>query len=111
VWLTAATYDWSVYEIPRVKAALEGTWVAGNYYGDMADGHIVLAPLGKNVSEETRALIAEKTKEVVGNSGVMFKGPLKDNTGKEILADGVQATYEQLMAMDYLVEGIDGKVG
>jgi len=111
VWLSAATYDWSVYEIPRVKAALEGTWVAGNYYGDMADGHIVLAPLGKSVSEETRALIAEKTKEVVGNSGVMFKGPLKDNTGKEILADGVQATYEQLMAMDYLVEGIDGKVG
>ncbi|MFM8389670.1 MAG: BMP family ABC transporter substrate-binding protein [Actinomycetota bacterium] len=111
VWLSAATYDWSVYEIPRVKAALEGTWVAGNYYGDMADGHIVLAPLGKSVSEETRALIAEKTKEVVGNSGVMFTGPLKDNTGKEILADGVQATYEQLMAMDYLVEGIDGKVG
>ena len=110
VWLSAATYDWSVYEIPRVKAALEGTWVAGNYYGDMADGHIVLAPLGKSVSEETRALIAEKTKEVVGNSGVMFKGPLKDNTGKEILADGVQATYEQLMVMDYLVEGIDGNI-
>jgi hypothetical protein len=76
----------------------------------MADGHIVLAPLGKNVSEETRALIAEKTAEVVANSGVMFKGPLKDNTGKEILADGVQATYEELMAMNYLVEGIDGSV-
>ncbi|MFZ9696500.1 MAG: BMP family ABC transporter substrate-binding protein [Ilumatobacteraceae bacterium] len=110
VWLSAATYNWAVYEIPRVKAALEGTWVAGNYYGDMADGHIVLAPLGKSVSEETRALIAEKTAEVVANSGVMFKGPLKDNTGKEILADGVQATYEELMAMNYLVEGIDGSV-
>jgi basic membrane lipoprotein Med (substrate-binding protein (PBP1-ABC) superfamily) len=110
IWLSAATYDWSVYEIPRVKAALEGTWVAGNYYGDMADGHIVLAPLGNIVTEETRALIAEKTKVVVGNSGVMFTGPLKDNKGNEILADGVQATYGELMEMNYLVEGINGEI-
>ena len=110
VWLSAATYNWGTYEVPRVKAALDGTWVAGNYYGDMADGHIVLAPLGKTVSAETRALIAEKTKEVVANSGVMFKGPLKDNTGKQVLADGEQATYEQLMAMNFLVEGIDGSI-
>ncbi|MGA1509482.1 MAG: BMP family ABC transporter substrate-binding protein, partial [Ilumatobacteraceae bacterium] len=41
IWLSAATYDWSVYEIPRVRAVLEGNWIAGNYYGDMADGHIV----------------------------------------------------------------------
>jgi basic membrane lipoprotein Med (substrate-binding protein (PBP1-ABC) superfamily) len=110
VWLSAATYDWSVYEIPRVKAALEGTWVAGNYYGDMADGHIVLAPIGKIVSDETKALIAEKQAVVVGNSGVMFSGPLKDNKGNEILAEGVQATYEELMGMDYLVEGIVGEI-
>ena len=110
VWLSAATYNWGTYEVPRVKAALDGTWVAGNYYGDMADGHIVLAPLGKTVSDETRALIAEKTKEVVANSGVMFKGPLKDNTGKQVLGDGEQATYEQLMAMNFLVEGIDGSI-
>jgi len=110
IWLSAATYNWATYEVPRVKAALDGTWVAGNYYGSLADGHVVLAPLGKSVSEETRALIAEKTKEVVANSGVMFKGPLKDNTGKEILADGVEATYEELMAMNYLVEGIDGTI-
>ena len=110
VWLSAATYNWATYEIPRVKAALDGTWVAGNYYGSLADGHVVLAPLGKSVSAETRALIAEKTKEVVADSGVMFKGPLKDNTGKEVLADGEQATYEQLMGMNFLVEGIDGTI-
>jgi basic membrane protein A len=110
VWLSAATYDWSVYEIPRVRAVLEGNWIAGNYYGDMADGHIVLAPLGPIVSDETRALIAEKTEIVKGQSGVMFTGPLSDNKGNQILADGVAATFAELMSMDYLVEGIKGEI-
>src|SRR6059058_3571815 len=25
-WLTAAVYDWGVYYLPRVKAAMNGTW-------------------------------------------------------------------------------------
>ncbi len=110
IWLSAATYDWSVYEIPRVRAVLEGNWIAGNYYGDMADGHIVLAPLGQIVDDETRALIAEKTEIVKGQSGVMFTGPLFDNKGNQILANGVAATFGELMSMDYLVEGIKGEI-
>jgi basic membrane protein A len=110
VWLTAATYEWSTYELPRIQAILDGTWVAGNYYGDMADGHIRLAPLGPIVTDETRALIETKKAEIVANSGVMFSGPLKDNTGKEILPAGKQATYEELMGMNYLVEGVKGEI-
>ena len=110
IWLSAATYDWAVYEIPRVRAVLEGNWIAGNYYGDMADGHIVLAPLGKIVDDETRALIAEKSELVKNQSGIMFSGPLFDNKGNQILADGVTATYGELMSMNYLVEGIKGEV-
>jgi basic membrane protein A and related proteins len=110
VWLTAATYEWSTYELPRIQAILDGTWVAGNYYGDMADGHIRLAPLGPIVTDETRALIETKKAEIVANSGVMFSGPLNDNTGKEILPAGKQATYEELMSMNYLVEGVKGEI-
>ena len=32
-WLTAAVYDWGVYYVPRVKAAMNGTWKTGFYYG------------------------------------------------------------------------------
>ena len=110
VWLTAATYHWATYEVPRIQAILDGKWVAGNYYGDMADGHIRLAPLGPIVTDETRALIETKKAEIVANSGVMFSGPLNDNTGKEILPAGKQATYEELMSMNYLVEGIKGEI-
>jgi hypothetical protein len=62
------------------------------------------------VTDETRALIETKKAEIVANSGVMFSGPLKDNTGKEILPAGKQATYEELMGMNYLVEGVKGEI-
>ena len=51
-WLTAAVYDWSVYYLPRVKAAMNGTWKTGFYYGNMKDGLIGLAPYGPKVSGE-----------------------------------------------------------
>jgi simple sugar transport system substrate-binding protein len=42
---------------------------------------------------------------------VIYKGPLKDNTGKEIIAKGVELkqTDIKLESMDYLVEGVVGK--
>jgi hypothetical protein len=62
------------------------------------------------VTDETRALIETKKAEIVANSGVMFSGPLNDNTGKEVIPAGKQATYEELMGMNYLVEGIKGEI-
>ena len=36
-WLTAAIYNWGVYYVPRVKAAIDGTWKTGFYYGNIKD--------------------------------------------------------------------------
>ena len=57
-WLTAAIYNWGPYYLKRVKAAMNGTWKTGNYYGSMKDGFTPLAPFGTSVSAETKALIA-----------------------------------------------------
>jgi basic membrane protein A len=110
VWLTATTYHWDIYLIPRIQQVLDGTWVAGNYYGDLSDGFVRLAPFGDLVSEETRAASTEKAAELTENPGGMFVGPLKDNKGNEVLAEGVQHTYEELMGMAYLVEGVVGEI-
>ena len=42
---------------------------------------------------------------------VIYKGPLKDNTGKVIIAEGSEQrqTDVELEKMDYLVEGVVGK--
>lgn len=110
VWLTATEYDWSVYEIARIQAVLDGAWVAGNYYGNLSDGFVTLAPFGDLVSEETRAAINAELEKLTATPGSQFTGPIKDNKGNEVLADGVSHTFEELMGMAYLIEGVVGDI-
>ena len=39
-------YDWGPYYLQRVKAAMNGTWKPGFYYGSIKDGFTKLAPFG-----------------------------------------------------------------
>src|SRR5205807_4185259 len=59
-WLTAAIYNWGPYYLRRVKAAMNGTWKTGVYYGSLKDGLVGLAPYGKKVSAKTKAAIARQ---------------------------------------------------
>src|SRR5215208_5624732 len=64
-WLTAAVYDWGPYYTRRVKAAMDGSWKTGFYYGNMKDGMVKLAPFGPKVSAKTKAAIAQKKRAII----------------------------------------------
>src|SRR3954453_2009097 len=59
-WLTAAIYNWGPYYLRRIKAAQNGSWKPGFYYGSVKDGFTGLAPYGPKVSAATKAAIARK---------------------------------------------------
>ena len=40
-----------------------------------------------------------------------FAGPINDQDGNEVVAEGTSLTYEEAETMDYLVEGVSGDVG
>jgi len=107
-WLTAAVYDWGPYYIKRVKAAMDGTWKTGFYYGSIKDGMIGLAPYGRKVSAATRAAIAKKKAQLVSGKFYEFAGPLYDQSGKLRVKKGQRMTVKQLYAMDWLVKGVIG---
>jgi len=74
----------------------------------MADGMITLGVFGSSVDQETQDLIAEKAQAIIDGSFAPFTGPIKDNEGKEQIADGVTATLEELLGQSFLVEGVIG---
>jgi len=110
VWLTATSYHWDVYEIPRIQQILDHAWVAGDYYGNIADGFVNLGKFGELVSADTQAAIEAKLAELSAAPGSEFTGPIMDNQGNEALAAGVTHTHGELMGMQYLVAGIDGEI-
>jgi basic membrane protein A and related proteins len=107
-WLTAAVYDWGVYYVPRVKAAINGTWKTGFYYGSIKDGFTDLAPYGPRVTAKTKAAIKAKRAGLISGKFYEFTGPLYDQKGKLRVPKGKRLTVKQLYAMDWLVKGVIG---
>ena len=107
-WLTAAIYDWGVYYVPRVKAAMNGTWKTGFYYGGLKDKFVGLAPYGPKVSAKTKAAIAKKKRALINGTFYEFTGPLYDQSGKLRVKKGKRLTVKELYAMNWLVKGAIG---
>jgi basic membrane protein A and related proteins len=112
-WLTAAVYNWGEYYLRRVKAAMNGTWKSGFYYGTIADGFTGLAKYGPGVSAKTKASIAKKEAYLRTHSNAEFTGPLYDQSGKlrvpkgqkmQVLKGGTNSLY----GMNWLVKGVIG---
>jgi basic membrane protein A len=107
-WLTAAVYNWGPYYLKRTKAAMDGTWKSGTYYGSIKDGFTLLAPYGKNVSAATKSLIASQKAKIVSGKWNEFSGPIYDQKGKLRIKPGHRPSYGDLMSMNYLVKGVIG---
>ena len=109
-WASSFLIDWSVYYTQQVEAILAGEFQPGISYGGLADRWIDFAPFGPAVTEETLALVDETIAAIKDGSFDMFAGPIMDNQGNEVLADGVSHTFGELMSMSYLVAGVDGEI-
>ena len=112
-WLTASVYNWGPYYLRRVKAAMDGTWKSGFYYGSIKDGFTGLAPYGPSVTAATKAAIATKEKAIENGTFYEFTGPLWDQSGKLRLPKGqrmqvLQGGTNSLYGMNWLVKGVVG---
>ena len=94
--------------MPRVKAAIAGTWKTGFYYGTLKQGFIGLAPYGPKVTAKTKALIAAKRKALTNGSFHVFAGPLYDQAGKLRVQKGHTLTVKEMYAVDWFVKGVIG---
>src|SRR5919197_2422202 len=109
-WLTASVYNWGLYYLRRVKAAIAGTWKPGFYYGSIKDGFTKLAPFGPSVSAKTKAAILAKQRAIVSGDFYEFAGPLYDQKGKLMVPKGKRLGIKDLYSMQWLVKGVIGSV-
>ncbi len=112
-YLTSPVWNWGVYYIQAVQSVIDGTYESGAYWGSMADGVVGLAPMTDLVPADVKALVEAKVKEFSApdfNDMKIFAGPLKDNTGKEMVAAGNNMTADEILNMMWFVEGVDGVI-
>lgn len=107
-WLTAAVYNWGPYTLSRVKAAMNGTWKTGFYYGSLKDRFVDITSFGPRVDANTRAAIVTKKAALISGKFYEFRGPLYDQSGKLRVPAGKSLTVKDLYGMDWLVRGVIG---
>jgi basic membrane protein A and related proteins len=104
--LTAILDDWSDYYVQRVQAVLDDTWETHTIWWGLKEGMVQMAPYGDAVTDEAREA-AEATKEgIIAGTLHPFTGPIENQAGEVMIADGETATDEQMLQMDWWVEGV-----
>ena len=100
---------WEAHYVSRVRAALEGTWETGRFWGGLADGTLSLTPW-MNVPPEAAAAGDAAVEAIASGALRIFEGPLVDQGGVLRAAPGEALDEESLLAMDWLLEGVVGSL-
>jgi simple sugar transport system substrate-binding protein len=109
--LTANTENWGPYYIDEVNKALDGSWTGGrkNRLG-IKEGVVVLTPLNAAIPVDVARLFDARKQAIVAGSLLPFAGPIKDNTGAVKVPAGSSLSVEDLGAINWYVDGVDGAV-
>lgn len=107
--LTSIIDDWGPYYVERVKAVIDGTWEQVDVWGNMADGHVVMAPY-TNMPDDVKALAEETEAKIKSGEFNPFTGPVMKQDGTEWLADGVVAEDGELLGLNFYVAGVDDQL-
>jgi basic membrane protein A len=108
--LTAPIWDWGVYYKDTVEKAYNDEWETHQYWGDMSDGIMELAPFGDMVPEDVQTEVMAAKDEIVSGDLHPFTGPISDKEGELRVEDGETMSDEALLSFDWLVEGVVGEI-
>lgn len=108
--IIAVTHQWGDYYAARVKAAMSGTWASGSVWGGVKDGMIRVGDFGPKVPKKVQDEIVAKQKAVGAGKLFPFAGPIMDNEGNVVLPAGQSLSDAQILGMNYLVQGVVGKI-
>ncbi|SDO59464.1 nucleoside-binding protein [Paenibacillus sp. yr247] len=109
-YISNPKWNWGPYYVQTVKSVMDGTWKSSAYFGSMKDGITDLAPLGKNVPADVKALVEKKKQDILAGTFEIFQGPLVDQDGKTRFEQGKKMTDEEILGTTWFVKGIKGVI-
>ncbi|MEK8033591.1 BMP family ABC transporter substrate-binding protein [Ideonella sp. DXS29W] len=108
--LGSAVINWGPYYIKATRDALEGQWSTGKAWWGVKEGAIDFVSVAEDVPAEAKAKLEQVKAGLKDGSFVIWKGPIVDNAGKEVLAKDAVADDEFLGGIKFYVKGVDGRV-
>jgi basic membrane protein A and related proteins len=110
--LASSVINWTPYYTKTVKEVLDGTWKTSptKIWWGVKEGAIDLVSISDQVPAELKAKAEAAKTGLKDGSLVIWKGPIMNNAGKEVLAKDKVADDEFLGGINFYVKGVEGKV-
>ena len=111
--IVAVTHQWGDYYTARVRAVQNGTWKSGSVWGGVKDGMIRVGDFGSKVPPAVQQEVLARQKDIAAGKLHPFhatKAAVRDNEGREVIARGQTLGDAQILGMNWLVEGVQGKI-
>ncbi len=111
--LTAAIWNWSVIYSYVVEQVMKGTWKPEQIWWGIDKGVVDIAPFNPIVPEEVRQLVQKEKEKYLKHEvpeQYPFVGPIYDQNGNLIKAEGEVMTDEELLSMSFFVDNVVGEI-
>jgi simple sugar transport system substrate-binding protein len=108
--LASAIINWTPYYTKATQDMLDGKWATGQTWWGVKEGAIDLVSIAEDVPAEAKAKVEEVKKGLKDGSFSIWKGPIVDQDGKEVVAAGAVADDKFLSGVNFYVKGVEGKV-
>jgi basic membrane protein A len=107
--LTASVDLWGPYYIKRIDDVMKNDWKSTDTWGGFAQGMLAMSPFS-NMPPDVTSTATATVADITGGKNKVFVGPLKDQAGAQKVAGGAVMDDVTLNQMQWLVQGIEGKL-
>jgi len=108
--LGSAVLNWGVYYEKVINDVLNKTWKSETIKWGTKEGMNDFVKIADVVPADVKKLVDDAKAGLKDGTVEVFKGPLKDNTGKEVLAKDVVGDDAWRGGINFYVKGVEGKV-
>jgi basic membrane protein A len=110
--IVAVTHQWGPYYTQRAQAVLNGSWKSGGVWGGVREGMIKVDGFGSKVPQAVQQEVLARQQDIAAGKLHPFyaRQAVRDNEGREVIAKGQTLTDDQILKMNWLVQGVQGKL-
>lgn len=90
------------------STVLDGTWEPIFLRCSLWDGCLTMAPFGPLVPQEVQDAVMAVSAALAAGETVVFAGPILDQAGNVVVAEGEALTPDLMSGVDWLVQGMVG---
>jgi basic membrane protein A and related proteins len=108
--LASVSIDWAPYYEKAIRDVLDGTWQTGQTWWGVREGTNDLVGWSADVPPHVKEVVERIKAGLRDGSFAIWKGPLFDTAGTEVVGANQTVDDEFLRRIDFYVRGVEGKL-